>query len=230
MDQSRKEIGNLRSWCDKSRSVLNVDYMFWYTLTWAQYAASLASLKDKKYEYPWRRIDECWEKILLNQFHDVLPGSAIAMAYVDAEALYAEVREAAEAMLEEATLILLPQSTVWDKCSPITCVKDIFTYVPDSCWTEWPSKIQEIPISDVSALFHASKNEIQRSIDGTVGYFHGFDGSMNWSNGQPYTHATGKASYGFKIYFADCLQLPVPMTSNVCFRMTESSLLLKLVE
>lgn len=36
-----------------------------------EYLATLASLyKPEKYSYPKETIDTCWEKVLLNQFHD----------------------------------------------------------------------------------------------------------------------------------------------------------------
>jgi alpha-mannosidase len=38
-------------------------------------------------------IDPLWEKVLLCQFHDVLPGSALGMVYEDVEEIYAEVHE-----------------------------------------------------------------------------------------------------------------------------------------
>ncbi|KAG2005473.1 alpha-mannosidase [Coprinopsis cinerea AmutBmut pab1-1] len=80
--------------------------------------ASLASLykyHKNSYIYPKKDIDEAWEKVLLNQFHDVLPGSSIGMVYEDAEQLYAEVKRDGEAILEEALSVLFPNSM------PLTC-------------------------------------------------------------------------------------------------------------
>ncbi|KAM0747907.1 alpha-mannosidase [Meredithblackwellia eburnea MCA 4105] len=78
-----------------------------------EYAATLASTSPATkttYSYPKDKIDPLWENVLLNQFHDVLPGSGIGMIYVDAEAIYAEVAEKAGALLEEALQALLPGS------------------------------------------------------------------------------------------------------------------------
>ncbi|KDQ59961.1 glycoside hydrolase family 38 protein [Jaapia argillacea MUCL 33604] len=74
--------------------------------------ASLYSLFKKDYLYPKAKIDECWEKVLLNQFHDVLPGSAIGMVYDDAEKLYTEVRKDGQELLEEAFDTFLPGSSL----------------------------------------------------------------------------------------------------------------------
>jgi alpha-mannosidase len=41
------------------------------------------------------RLDEAWRLVLLNQFHDILPGSSIAQVYVDSDTQYAAVRQAA---------------------------------------------------------------------------------------------------------------------------------------
>ncbi|KAF9228240.1 glycoside hydrolase family 38 protein [Gyrodon lividus] len=72
--------------------------------------ATLATLFEPErssYVYPKATIDDCWEKVLLNQF---LPGSAIGMVYEDAEQLYYEVRKDCQALLEEALGVLLSGS------------------------------------------------------------------------------------------------------------------------
>ncbi len=41
--------------------------------------------------YPEKELNEAWEKVLLNQFHDVIPGSSIKEVYQDSDRHYAEV-------------------------------------------------------------------------------------------------------------------------------------------
>jgi alpha-mannosidase len=41
--------------------------------------------------YPQAELNRGWEKILLNQFHDIIPGSSIAAVYADAANDYAEI-------------------------------------------------------------------------------------------------------------------------------------------
>ena len=36
-------------------------------------------------------LDACWKKVLLNQFHDVLPGSGIRPVYEDTDRIYSKV-------------------------------------------------------------------------------------------------------------------------------------------
>jgi alpha-mannosidase len=53
------------------------------------------------------QLDAGWRTILLNQFHDILPGSSIAQVYVDSNADYAEVRRIAEQVREAAAAAVL---------------------------------------------------------------------------------------------------------------------------
>ncbi|TGJ86942.1 hypothetical protein E0Z10_g1832 [Xylaria hypoxylon] len=53
--------------------------------------ATIASIKHGSYKYPKAQIDFMWEAVLLCQFHDCLPGSAIEMCYDDSDELYGEV-------------------------------------------------------------------------------------------------------------------------------------------
>ncbi|KAJ3284791.1 Alpha-mannosidase 2C1, partial [Blyttiomyces sp. JEL0837] len=47
---------------------------------------------DPSYVNPKQELDRLWKLVLLNQFHDVLPGSSIEMVYDDAKAFYEDVR------------------------------------------------------------------------------------------------------------------------------------------
>ncbi len=48
--------------------------------------------------YPAEKLRETWKKLLVNQFHDILPGSHIHPVYEDAMADYEEIRKACEEM------------------------------------------------------------------------------------------------------------------------------------
>jgi alpha-mannosidase len=43
--------------------------------------------------YPYGRLDRIWKAVLLNQFHDILPGSSIAWVHREAEEAYAAIAE-----------------------------------------------------------------------------------------------------------------------------------------
>jgi alpha-mannosidase len=43
--------------------------------------------------YPKEELDRLWKLLLLNQFHDVLPGSSIEMVYRDSDANYLDIEK-----------------------------------------------------------------------------------------------------------------------------------------
>ena len=53
-------------------------------------------------EYPSTELETAWKKLLLNQFHDILPGSSIDWVYEDARLDLLEVRNAGEAIASRA--------------------------------------------------------------------------------------------------------------------------------
>ena len=52
--------------------------------------------------YPYEVLERCWHTVLLQQFHDILPGSSIRWVYRDAERGYAEVERALEEVIGRA--------------------------------------------------------------------------------------------------------------------------------
>ncbi|MBI5160384.1 MAG: alpha-mannosidase [Micrococcales bacterium] len=56
--------------------------------------------------YPADELRRAWESVLLNQFHDILPGSSIAWVYRVAEREYAAVTQAAEQVIADALAAL----------------------------------------------------------------------------------------------------------------------------
>ncbi len=61
--------------------------------------SSLAFLFGK--EYNQKNLKKAWEKVLMNQFHDILPGSSINPVYKDAKESYLEARKMAKRELIE---------------------------------------------------------------------------------------------------------------------------------
>src|SRR5258708_22563950 len=55
------------------------------------------------------QLNQGWRLLLLNQFHDVLPGSSIREVYDDAEHIYAEAHPIGKRIYAEALAVLLPQ-------------------------------------------------------------------------------------------------------------------------
>ncbi|MDQ0574027.1 alpha-mannosidase [Agromyces albus] len=74
--------------------------------TWASAAALLTGAP-----YPGEELDELWRAVLLLQFHDILPGTAIAWVHREAEASHAETTERAERIIETALRQLTGEGT-----------------------------------------------------------------------------------------------------------------------
>ena len=54
-----------------------------------EYLCAAATVKAPGYAYPREELDRIWKTLLLNQFHDILPGSAIAWVHRQAREEYA---------------------------------------------------------------------------------------------------------------------------------------------
>jgi alpha-mannosidase len=63
---------------------------------------ALADILNNESLYEQKVINKAWEKILLNQFHDIIPGSSIKEVYEDAREDYKEINETGYALLNEA--------------------------------------------------------------------------------------------------------------------------------
>src|SRR5207237_225642 len=54
-------------------------------------------------EYPYAQLGEGWRLILTNQFHDILPGSAITQVYTDSETDFQRISAIGQHVLDSAT-------------------------------------------------------------------------------------------------------------------------------
>ena len=68
----------------------------------AEFIATVAMKLGTKYEYPAADLDRLWKLVLLNQFHDILPGSSITLVYEDAAKHHAQVIEESNALSQQA--------------------------------------------------------------------------------------------------------------------------------
>jgi alpha-mannosidase len=95
----------------------------------AEKASALAFLLGR--DYGQQFLNQAWEKVMMNQFHDILPGSSINPVYRDAREYYLEARHLAQKELmeslksiaskietssgEEGTPLLVFNSLSWDR-------------------------------------------------------------------------------------------------------------------
>lgn len=61
--------------------------------------------------YPYEQLDRLWKAVLLNQFHDILPGSSIAWVHREAEHTYAQVAGELEQLITQAQQTLAGHGT-----------------------------------------------------------------------------------------------------------------------
>ncbi len=67
----------------------------------AEFLSAIAA-KHGDFEYPAHKLDELWKIVLLNQFHDILPGSSITLVYDDAHRQHAQVLEESQQIRDGA--------------------------------------------------------------------------------------------------------------------------------
>lgn len=153
-----------------------------------EFVATLASTlggktaKGKAYEYPKDELDSLWERALLCQFHDVLPGSAIGMVYDDVEKvrslpcrfllpsglwsddrsmcaqIYADVTKLGVSLLDDALSALIPSSSA--ALDSVTA-GDSLVAVDTSATPR--RELVKVPLAVARALEDAA---VQRSADG----------------------------------------------------------------
>ncbi|MBN1563618.1 MAG: alpha-mannosidase [Anaerolineae bacterium] len=69
-----------------------------------------------KTDYPHEAFSAAWETVLLNQFHDILPGSSISLVYEDADKDYAAAQQHAENAID-ASLEVIARHIRYDEDS-----------------------------------------------------------------------------------------------------------------
>lgn len=155
--------------------------------------ASLFKSSESDYVYPQSRINDAWEKVLLNHFHDVLPGSAIGMVYEDAEKGYAQVKKDGNELIEEAFRVIFGFPSSDARTQPVSGNFIGFNTTP------FPRRdVVKVPFTGSHAAKLRSKL-VQTTKDGKGGY-----ALMDCSAGGPLSSSSGM--------FADCH--PVSVYTN----------------
>ena len=71
------------------------------------WCATAAVRSGGTFEYPGAELKRLWQLVLLQQFHDILPGSSIAWVHQDAERNYQAIAAALEALISQAVAAML---------------------------------------------------------------------------------------------------------------------------
>ncbi len=117
--------------------------------------------KETGFSYPKERLLENWKLILLNQFHDILPGSSIAPVYGDSKEDYEKVLGAGCEMASEAESTLI---------SKMSLPNDSIVVFNTTGFKRKDAVICEIPLEGEFALFDKNGNEVkyQKTYDGKI--------------------------------------------------------------
>ena len=106
-----------------------------------EYLGAAAVLSDPEYVYPREELDRIWKTLLLNQFHDILPGSAIAWVHRQARVEYArDVARLNEIALEAGRAIAAVEpddATITDAV--------IAPYSRQACEAWWYARLRAEP-------------------------------------------------------------------------------------
>lgn len=87
---------DMKRGCRQEESLLRV----------VEYLCAAASIADTGYTYPTAEMDRIWTTLLLNQFHDILPGSGIAWVHREAREDYRRDLERLTGIAEDACAVL----------------------------------------------------------------------------------------------------------------------------
>ncbi|MEL7330760.1 MAG: glycoside hydrolase family 38 C-terminal domain-containing protein, partial [Cyanobacteria bacterium J06560_2] len=113
--------------------------------------------------YPKAAMDTAWKKLLFNQFHDILPGTAIPEVFVDANRDWVEVKKIGDRILKEsldaialtipppqpphpdATPLLIFNALSWQRSAVVTLtITGSSTTQPSADWKIYDSKNVEV--------------------------------------------------------------------------------------
>lgn len=117
--------------------------------------------KKAKFAYPSERLLENWKLILLNQFHDILPGSSIREVYEDSKAQYESVLKAGCEMASDAEAALIAGMDVKE---------DSFVVFNTTGFERKDAVIADAPFDGDFAIFDKDGREIpyQKTYDGKI--------------------------------------------------------------
>ena len=107
--------------------------------------------------YPTQALEQCWQRTLENQFHDILPGSSIARVYEEAIAKHQSVLKDAAGIICDATAALAGagegttyfNSLSWERRALVRTEKGYgFATIPACGWTsEVDYSLPETPVT-----------------------------------------------------------------------------------
>ena len=130
-DRIAKSKDKLETWCgelylEKHQGTLTTqakvkknNRKLEYLLKHIEFIYSCLSLEN----YPSTEIDKLWKTLLINQFHDIIPGSSIARVYEETDKQYAEMFECCHSLLAKAaSKLFINDKNSFTLFNPLSCV------------------------------------------------------------------------------------------------------------
>ncbi|OZG60937.1 alpha-mannosidase [Bifidobacterium lemurum] len=129
----------------------------------AEYLCAMAALYQDDYTYPVDEFTSIWKQLLLNQFHDILPGSGIAWLYRQARDEYSRDLRRLHRLCADAAIALskaLPQAKILTRgrISPFSAQKE-----DDLAWRTVPTTVTT-PTTPVTMRPHDEGYEIDNGL------------------------------------------------------------------
>jgi len=91
----------------------------------------ISFLNDKQASYPDEQFEILWKKMLLNQFHDILPGTSIERVHKEAAAEFVELNQSAEELVAAAAASLTSASaTEWTLFNSLGWTRESIVELP----------------------------------------------------------------------------------------------------
>jgi alpha-mannosidase len=95
----------------------------------------LQSFAGPRAQYPAAEIERAWKLVLLNQFHDIIPGSSVREVYEDSERQYKDIRESGARLVTDA-LVKLAEPLAKPERHPVALFHN--STVPSEASVPWP--------------------------------------------------------------------------------------------
>ena len=117
---------------------------------WGVAAAALAG-----FTYPAAQMDEAWKGVLLNQFHDIIPGSSIHRVYEEAEAAYEEIINTAEEVAGAAAGTLTDESDALTVFNSLSWERPLLVALPEDWKAAQNAAGEPLPVQEIAGELHA---------------------------------------------------------------------------
>ena len=112
----------------------------------AEEFATLVSLSDPNFKYPQETLEKAWKMVLLNHFHDVLPGSSVPEVYDDIYSTWVELDNLlGDVMKECAKRIQIDNAANVYFFNPLAQKRKERVFIPISVLDAPPDLVDDLP-------------------------------------------------------------------------------------